>query len=179
MPALARWADHATEEWHALIESDRAATPAHHPGTWEAITAALPAYRIRLLEVREEGRLLGGAPCATETRLGMDWLHAMPFLLPAAPLALAGRGAEVDDAVAGALAALQFQRALVGGEWSCYRPEGAPVSPAALARVAGETRLMEASVIDLDTDDQETRSAHGPQDPAGHRAIGGARRSLR
>lgn len=128
MTTLARWADSATDEWHALIEQDASATPSHHPGVWQALTAALPAYRIRLIEVREEGRLVGGAPCGVETRLGLSWLHAMPFGLSAAPLAIAGREAEVDAAVGTALAAFQRDRALVGGEWSCYRAARAPWS---------------------------------------------------
>jgi GNAT superfamily N-acetyltransferase len=155
LATIASWADRATEEWHALIEQDHAATPAHHPRAWQALSAALPAYRIRVVEVREDGRLLGGAPCAIETRLGLTWLHAMPFLLPGAPLALAGRGAEVDDAVAGALAEVQQRRALVGGEWSGYRPEGAAMAASALDRLAGETRVMETAVIDLDTSERE------------------------
>lgn len=158
MATLARWADSATEEWQALIEQDAAATPAHHPGVWQALAAALPACSIRLIEVREEGRLLGGAPCAVESRLGLTWLHAMPFGLSAAPLAIAGRETEVDEAVAMALAAFQRERTLVGGEWSCYRASRVAVSSAVLELLAGETRFMESSVIDLGQDAGEVHT---------------------
>lgn len=158
MATLARWADSATAEWHALIEQDASATPAHHPSAWQALTAALPAYRIRLIEVRDEGRLVGGAPCAIETRLGLSWLHAMPFGLSAAPLALPGWESEVDEAVGTALATFQRERALVGGEWSCYRAARAAVAPSALERLEGETRFMESAVIDLGSDSGEVRA---------------------
>lgn len=150
MATLARWADRATDEWLALIETDVSATPSHHPDTWRALSAALPASRIRLIEVREDGRLVGGTPCAIETRLGLSWLHAMPFGLGAAPLAVAGRAAEVDEAVGRALAAFHRERSLVGGEWTCSRAEGEPVAAAALEALPGETRIMTTAVIDLE-----------------------------
>ena len=158
MATLARWEDHATDEWQSLIARDPAATPAHQPIVWQALTAARPTFRIRLLAVREDGRLLGGAPCATETRLGLSWIHAMPFGLSGAPLSIAGRATEVDEAVGAAFAALQGARELVGGDWSCYRPEGTAIAAPALERLAGETRFMEAAVIDLDAGENEVRA---------------------
>lgn len=158
MATIARWESQATDEWQELIAHDPAATPAHHPALWQAVAAALPALRIQLLTVREDGRLLGGAPCALETRLGLTWIHAMPWGLSAAPLARADRAAEVDERVAESLATLQRERALVGGTWTCYRPAGAEVAALALERLAGETRVLETAVIDLDADTDATRA---------------------
>jgi hypothetical protein len=158
LATLAGWADRATSEWLALIDADPCATPSHHPDTWRAMGAALAAYRMRLVEVREAGRLVGGAPFAIETRLGLTWLHGMPFGLSAAPLALPGRGAEVDEAVGRALAAFHREHGLVGGEWACGRADGAPVAAAALELLPGETRFMESAVIDLGAGDEAVRS---------------------
>jgi hypothetical protein len=81
---------------------------------------------------------------------GFHWIHAMPSLLTAAPLAVVGSHAAVDLAVGEALAALQRELGAVGGEWCCYRPSDPPVDRAALERPGGETRMLEASLIELE-----------------------------
>ena len=88
-------------------------------------------------------------PVAIERRSAFTWIRALPHLLPAAPLADAAIKPTVDRAAAAGLAELQRARRACGGEWACYRPVSAPVESDALARCAGETRWMEAAVVDL------------------------------
>ncbi len=144
-----RCPERAPEGWSAILESDPDATPAHRPELWSALGAALTGFEMRVIVVSEDERLLGGAPVALERRAGMTWIHALPFLLPGAPIAVEGRRDEVDAAVAGALADLARERRAAGGEWACYRAAGAPIAASALERVGGETRWIEARVIDL------------------------------
>jgi GNAT acetyltransferase-like protein len=99
--------------------------------------------------VEQDGALLGGAPVVIERRAGFHWLHALPFVLPGAPLARAGGHPAVDRAVAGALAARARELGALGGEWSGYRPCGPPLDPA-LELVPGETRMIETSLLDLE-----------------------------
>ena len=89
----------------------------------------LPGLSVRCLAVAEGGALAGGMPVLVERRAGFHWLHALPFLLPGAPLARAGAHAAVDAAAAAGLRALQRETRAVGGEWALYRPAGPPVAP--------------------------------------------------
>src|SRR5688572_28667830 len=73
--------------WDALLAGDPAASPAHRPGLWQAIAAAIPAFDWRLLASYEGGVLEAGAPVMIERRGPFRWLHALPWLLPGAPVA--------------------------------------------------------------------------------------------
>ncbi len=152
----ARCLDAPPAGWGELLVADPGSTPAHRPELWDALTATLPGFEVRVIAAESGGALCGGAPVLIERRAGMIWLHALPFLLSGAPLANPGAHAAVDRAVAEALAGLQRERRAAGGEWTCYRP-GRPIDPAALEAVDGETRLFEASVIALDQGLEEAR----------------------
>lgn len=145
----ARWRDGAPEGWDALLAADPSASPAHRPEVWEAFAATLPGLAPRLAVVERDGRAIGGAPLVVERRGGLHWLHALPMLLPGAPVALPGEHARVDAEVAEAIAALARELGVVGGEWALWRPEGPPVDPGSLALLGGETRLLDASVVRL------------------------------
>lgn len=144
-----RWLDAAPDAWRALLRDDPSACASHDPAVWAAFTASLPGFASRLAVVEDAGRVIGGAPVLVERRAGLVWLHALPMLLPAAPLALPGRHAEVDAAVGAAFAALARETRAVGGEWACYRPAGPEPEASALDAVAGETRWFEAAIVDL------------------------------
>ncbi|MCC6652163.1 MAG: GNAT family N-acetyltransferase [Candidatus Eisenbacteria bacterium] len=144
----ARWLDRAPEGWAALVAADPLSSPSHRPEVAAAFVAALPGFEQRFAAVERDGHLIGGAPLLVERRGGARWLHALPMLLSAAPIARAGEHAEVDMAVATAVADLAAELGAAGGEWALYRP-GAPVDDAACERVGGETRWLEASVVDL------------------------------
>ena len=141
--------ERASHDWRTLLDADPNATPAHCPELWQALVSALPGFRVEVLEARDDDRLVGGAAVAIERRAGLQWLHALPFVLPGAPLALTAYRAGVDDAVAQALAAMQRELRVAGGEWACYRPAGDAVNAAALAHLSGETRWLEAAVVSL------------------------------
>jgi CelD/BcsL family acetyltransferase involved in cellulose biosynthesis len=147
--AAARCLDGPPAGWSELLAADPAATPAHRPALWAALAAVLPGLSVRCLAVGEGGALAGGMPVLVERRAGFHWLHALPFLLPGAPLARAGAHASVDAAAAAGLQALQRESRAVGGEWALYRPAGPAVASAALESPAGETRWLEAAVVDL------------------------------
>ncbi len=146
----ARWTDRAPAAWGTLLAEDHAASPSHRPELWEAFLAAQPGYTLRVALVEEQGELIGGAPVLVERRGGLHWLHALPMLLPAPPIAKPGRRAEVDAAVGAAFAELAVSTRAVGGEWSLYRPAGATVPADAIAGVSGETRMLEAAMVELD-----------------------------
>jgi hypothetical protein len=152
-----RTLDAAPREWGALLAADPAATAAHEPALWYALRAALPGMEPAVLEARDGESLVGGAAVTIERRAGMCWIHALPFVLPGAPIALPGRHAEVDDAIGVAIGEMQRERRAVGGEWACYRPGGEGVASSALQRVSGETRWLEAGVIDLGAGIEEAR----------------------
>lgn len=141
--------ERAPRDWGALLAADPAAGGAHRPGVWAAFTSASAALESRVVVVEEQGRTIGGAALVIEQRAGFRWLHALPMLLPAAPVALPGRHAEVDLAVARAFDALARQEGIVGGEWSLHRAGGPVVSEDALAAIAGESRWFESAVVDL------------------------------
>jgi CelD/BcsL family acetyltransferase involved in cellulose biosynthesis len=147
--AAARCLDGPPAGWADLLAGDPGATAAHRPALWAALAAVLPGVSVRCLEVAEGGELAGGMPVLVERRAGFHWLHALPFLLPGAPLARAGRHAGVDVAAAAGLRALQLETRAVGGEWVLYRPTGAGVAPEALESPPGRTRWLEAAMVDL------------------------------
>ena len=146
--ADARWLDHAPQAWGERLALGPGASASHRPETWKALASALPGLRIPFLAIESGGRLLGGMPVAIERRASLHWLHAMPMLLPAPPLAEPGREREVDAVAIAAFARLAAEHAVVGGEWSWYRPGQAAPEPGALA-VLGEVRMYEAAVIAL------------------------------
>jgi hypothetical protein len=144
-----RWLAEAPPGWDALVAADPGASPSHRPELWRAILAAVPGTSLRVAAVEQGGALVGGAPLLLERRAGFEWLHALPWLLPAPPLALPGRHGAIDAAIADAVAALASERRVVGGEWSAYRPAGPPIDGEVFARVPGETRWFEAAVVEL------------------------------
>lgn len=147
--AAARWTDRAPQDWDALAAGDPGAAPSHRPELWSAFVAAQPGLSLRLAVVEESGRVIGGAPVLVERRGGLAWLRALPMLLPGAPIAAPGRHAEVDAAVASVLVALAAESRVVGGEWALYRPVGTEVAPGAIEATGGETRYLEAAIVDL------------------------------
>jgi Acetyltransferase (GNAT) domain len=147
---VADWCDGVPPGWSRLVAGDVSASPAHREGFRRHLAATLPGHRWGTLAVTRDGELIGGAPVTIERRGGLEWLHVSPWLLPGTPLAVPGRHAEVDRAVAAGLAAQAGAIGAAGGEWVLYRPEGPDPDPGALASVGGETRHMTASVVDLD-----------------------------
>jgi len=158
---VARWTDRVPEQWNRLLAADPGASPSHRPEVWTAFVAAQPGLSLRVAQVEEQGRLIGGAPLLLERRGGMHWLRALPMLLPGAPIALPGRHAEVDAAVAAAIDGLAAETRAVGGEWALYRGGAATVAEESIARVSGETRTLEAAVVDLS---QGLEAAHRRMD---------------
>jgi hypothetical protein len=144
-----RWLDGAPGGWGDLLVADPSACATHRPEVWRAFREALPGLSLRVCVVEQEGRLLGGAPVLLERRGGFHWLHALPMLLPGTPLARPGAHARVDAEVAAAFASLAAECGAVGGEWALYRAGGPAVDPAALAALGGETRALEAAVVEL------------------------------
>jgi hypothetical protein len=141
--------DHVAQGWDALVADDPSASPSHRARVGEALAAVIPEFEWRLLTHHEGGVLMGGAPVIVARRGPFRWLHALPWLLPAAPLARAGAHARVDVALCDAFAALARAEHVVGGEWAFYRPDGPPPADSALARVPGETRRFEAAILRL------------------------------
>ncbi len=134
--------------WSALLAADTSASPSHRPEVWEAIAATIPSFEWRFLAHHDHG-LAGGAPVIVSRRGPFRWLHALPWLLPAPPLARPGTHAAVDDAICAAFARLAMEVRAVGGEWSFYRPDGPMAAMSALEHVPGETRAITAAVLPL------------------------------
>src|SRR5262245_33012992 len=109
----------------------------------------MPGFEWRLLAV-EAGGGLAGAPLVIARRGPFRWLHALPWLLPAPPLANPGAHAAADAALAAAFARFACEQQVVGGEWSLYRPDGPEPAAAVLASVPGETRWFEAALLRLE-----------------------------
>ncbi len=149
MSAAARCLDVPPAGWGGLLAADPNATAAHRPALWAALAGTLPGMTARVIVVEERGLLEGGMPVMIERRAGCHWLHALPALLPGAPLARAGGHLRVDRAAGAALGELQRDLGAAGGEWAAYRPGGPPVVADALERVTGETRTVEAALVDL------------------------------
>ncbi len=142
--------DAPPEGWEGLVASDPGASPAHRPELWEAIAQALPGMTSRFIAAECGGRLRGGAPVMLERRGGLHWIHALPFLLPGTPLAEPGQHEAVDAAVGERLLGLQREVAALGGEWVLYRPQVSETGPGAPGLPEGETRLLEAALVDLE-----------------------------
>jgi hypothetical protein len=114
-----------------------------------------PDLALRCIAVERSGTLVGGTPVMVERRAGIEWIHALPYTLPGAPLAQAGAHAEVDAAVAEAITRLQRELAAVGGEWILYRPRPPEVERSAYERPSGSTRMLETSLIGLENGIEE------------------------
>jgi hypothetical protein len=149
MVARARWLDVPPPSWEALLEHDLNAGPGHRRALPMALADVIPGCRACFLAVEEEGELLGGLPVVFERRMGLEWLRALPFTLPGAPVARLGSHAAVDRLVAESLAAATLENRVVGGEWVLFRPVGPAVASAAVERVVGETRIATTDVLDL------------------------------
>jgi hypothetical protein len=141
--------DHVPAGWESLLAADPSASPSHRPEVWSAAAAAIPGFEWRLLAFESGGRLVSGVPLVLSRRGPFRWLHALPWVLPAPPLAAPGEHASADLVLAGAFAAYARELGVVGGEWSFYRPEGPAPDEACLARVPGETRWFEAALLRL------------------------------
>jgi hypothetical protein len=141
--------DRVPADWEAVVAGDPGSSPSHRAAVWEALAATVPGFEWRLLVHHEDGLLAGGAPVILSRRGPFHWLHALPWLLPAAPLARPGAHARVELALCDAFAGLARERGVVGGTWSFYRPEGPRPAEGALARVPGETRWIEAALVRL------------------------------
>ncbi len=137
--------------WDDLLVADNNSTPAHRPGVAAAFADVFPAHRTEYLLARDASGLAGGMVISVQRMLGAEWLHAMPMLLPGAPVSRGDCREAVDAALAEAFAARAACRSVAGGEWVGYRP-GAPLAALHLDRVAGETRRLTASLIDLSGD---------------------------
>ncbi len=136
--------------WDALLRSDPNATAAHRPELWRAFEQTLPGYEARVHAVRDDaGALLGGCAALLQRRAGLHFLHALPMLLPAAPLARDGAHARVDAECGRAFASLQREVHATGGEWSLYRPHGPTVELGSVGAPDGVTRTFEAAVVEL------------------------------
>jgi len=142
--------DHVPAGWASLLAADTSASPAHRPEVWGCIAAAIPGFEWRLLAHVEGGALVAGAPVVLSRRGPFRWLHALPWLLPAPPLAIPGAHETADVKLACAFADLAREHRVVGGEWSLYRPDGPAASEAMLAIVPGETRWFESALLRLD-----------------------------
>jgi hypothetical protein len=136
--------------WDALVASDPGACAAHRPELWSAFARTLPGLEPRFIAATGGRALEGGAPVLLERRAGLHWIHALPYLLSGAPLAAPGSHAAVDAAVGEGIGALQRAHRAVGGEWALYRPAGPAVDPEALVAAGGETRALEAALVELD-----------------------------
>lgn len=144
-----RLLERAAAGWQALVDADPNATPAHRPEFWETWCAVTPGCRPGFVAVERAGELIGGAPLVIERRVGLHWIHALPQLLPGAPLARLGAAETVDRAVGEAIGRLQAELGAVGGEWSLYRPAPGGVRSEDAARVAGESRVHETWLVTL------------------------------
>jgi hypothetical protein len=150
MTARTRWVETPPEGWDVLRREDSNGTPLHRPELVRALVEPLSGCTAAFVLVEEaDGSLIGGAPVVLERRFGLEWLRAMPFTLPGAPLARASAHPLVDRMVADALADSARERRVVGGEWGLDRPAGPPLEVGTVAQIAGETRVSETDVVDL------------------------------
>ena len=72
------------------MAADPCATAAHRGRLCTVLAQALPGMEARFIAAERDGKLAGGAPVVIERRAGFHWIHALPFLLPGAPVALEG-----------------------------------------------------------------------------------------
>jgi hypothetical protein len=145
-----RWLEVPPADWDALLEQDPNASPAHRPALWRALADSATGLSPEFIAVERDGALLGGCGVVVERRGGLFWIHALPHLLPGAPLARAGEHHAVDRAVAEALAIRLHALRAVGGEWVMYRPMGPTPEAAVLDWLSGQTRMLETAWIELD-----------------------------
>src|SRR5437867_4138012 len=101
-----RCLDAAPPDWEALASADPDATAAHRPEVWRALCDTL-GMALKFVAVEIDGRLAGGGAALVERRIGLHWIHALPFLLSGTPLARHDVRAEVDLAVGGMLRRVQ------------------------------------------------------------------------
>lgn len=153
--------DHVPAGWDALVRADTSSSPSHQPLVWEAFAAVFPGFEWQLLVHREAGVLTAGAPVVLSRRGPLRWLHALPWLLSAAPVAVAGAHARGDVALARSFAELARAQRVIGGEWSCYRSCGDPVTAQALAHVPGNTRWVATALMPLEHGLEPRRVAMG------------------
>jgi hypothetical protein len=104
----------------------------------------------RFVAIEEDGRLLGGGAAFVRRRGGARWLHVLPFLLSGAPLAAPGARDRVEAEFARTLERMRRELEVVGGEWAVQRPVDREFDPRALEEVAGDTTLLETSIIGLE-----------------------------
>lgn len=142
--------DHVPAGWEGLLAADPSATAAHRPALWEAFAAALPGASWRVLAHHEGGRLVAGAPLVRMQRGPWRELHAMPWMLPGAPIALPDHHATADAALARRFARFAAEERVAGGTWALYRPEGPPPDPGAFAALPSAVREVEAALLPLD-----------------------------
>ena len=96
MRASFRILDDAPPAWDALVNEDPGATPAHRPELWRLLADAVPGGRIAFIAVENRGMLIGGCGAVIERRAGFRWIHAQPWLLSGAPLAVEGAKVEIE-----------------------------------------------------------------------------------
>jgi len=142
---VTRWHDQPPRTWEDLLDHDVHASPAQRAGFVLAVAATYPGYTARFVTVERDGVVVGGAPLVIERRAGLQWLHALPWLLPGTPLVRDADYDEVARAVAGAFAELP----VVGGEWVLHRQRDPERDPAVAARLPGETRRLHTAIVDL------------------------------
>lgn len=135
--------------WRAIAGADSRATAAHRPELWRLLASTLDGFTLRFIEVEDDGTSLGGGAVFVRRRGGSSWLHVLPFMLSGAPLAVPGAEKRVDLAFAAALEGMRRELQAVGGEWALQRGVASAHDAEALEGVAGDTRWLETSVIDL------------------------------
>lgn len=148
-PEAARWLERAPDGWDALVAGDPDASPAHARGFVEALAAVRPGCTAAYLVAGADEAPTAGLPAVIERRAGLHWLHLLPSLLPATPLAPPGAHGAADDACACAIAAQARALGAVGGAWVIARHAAPTAAATTLERVPGETRVLPTAVVDL------------------------------
>ena len=98
MSASFRILDDAPPAWDALVHDDPGATPAHRPELWRLLADSIPGGRVAFIAVEAHGAMIGGCGVVIERRAGFRWIHAQPWLLSGAPLAVDQEHAEIGRA---------------------------------------------------------------------------------
>ena len=88
------------EGWEALLAADPGSTAAQRAGVAAAFAAVLPGHTTEYLLAADATGLAGGMVLCVRHVAGAEWLHAMPMMLPGAPLARPGYREAVDQAIA-------------------------------------------------------------------------------